>query len=202
MSKGIQIGHLLRSGITGFIAGCRITGLEAPSFGALVRVPITDEYQVFGLIHDIHIDDDGLVRQLVTTEAIDASVIADNRTNRNVPLEISVVVVGYMKKDTILHLLPPKPPLSLDLIYLCTADEIREFTSVKRFSYLRHIIRAQELPLGELLAAHILQVSEAHEEAGNGTWGDLATKEIITLLRDDYPKLMEVLNALASALPA
>ncbi len=41
-----------------------------PSFGGLVRIPLDERYQVFGLIYDIHIDDDGLVRQLVTAENV------------------------------------------------------------------------------------------------------------------------------------
>ena len=44
-----------------------------------MRVPQENGYQIYGLIHDIHIDDDGLVRQLVTAEGVDENVIADNR---------------------------------------------------------------------------------------------------------------------------
>ena len=62
----IQIGYLLRAGTSGFVAGCSVSQMEAPSFGALVRAPIGEDYSVYGLIYDIHIDDDGLVRQLVT----------------------------------------------------------------------------------------------------------------------------------------
>ena len=44
-----------------------------------------------------------------------------------------------------------------------------------------------------MLAAHILQVSEAQKDA---QWRDAAIQELITLLRDDYPMLMSVLGAL------
>ena len=127
----LEIGRLLRAGTAGFVVGCRVTQLTAPSFGALVRVPLEDEYQIYGLIHDIRIDDDGLVRQLVTAEGIDDSIISDNRLNRNVPLEISVLAVGYRQAGRIFHLLPPRPPLSLDVIYLCNAEEIRQFTDCR-----------------------------------------------------------------------
>ena len=60
----IQIGHLLRAGTTGFVAGCSVSQAETPAFGTLVRAPLDKDYSVYGLIHDIHIDDDGLVRQL------------------------------------------------------------------------------------------------------------------------------------------
>ena len=192
----IEIGRLLRAGTAGFVVGCRVSQMDAPSFGALVSVPQAGGYEIFGLIYDIHIDDDGLVRQLVTAEGVQDSVIADNRINRNVPLEISVLAVGYRQDGEILHLLPPRPPLSLDQIFLCGPEEIRQFTSAGRFGYFRHVLRARELPVGELLAAHIQQAQAAHQQAGSNAWTAAATQELITLLRDDYPTLMAVLSAL------
>ncbi len=191
-----EIGRLLRAGTGGFVVGCRVAQIDAPSFGALVKVKLDGDYQVFGLIHDIHIDDDGLVRQLVTAEEVDDSVIADNRVNRNVPLEISVVAVGYRLDGKVSHLLPPRPPLSLDVITLCTAEEVRQFTDAGRFGYFRHVLRSSDLPVGELLAAHIQQAAEAHAEVGDVEWQNRATQELITLLRDDYPTLMSVLGTL------
>ena len=197
----IEIGRLLRAGTTGFVAGCRVSRIEAPSFGALVRAPLDVGYQIYGLIHDIHIDDDGLVRQLVTTEEIDQAVIIDNRVNRNVPIEMSVLAVGYQQDGDIYHLLPPRPALSLDVVYLCSDQEMRDFTSSGRFGYFRHILRSPELPIGDLLAAHINQVQPAQAEVGNEAWALKATQELIVLLRDDYPALMSVISTLADALP-
>lgn len=200
----IEIGRMLRAGTTGFVVGCRVNQLNEPAFGALVRVPLGQDYQIYGLIHDMHIDDDGLVRQLVTAEAVDerafGAIVADNRENRNTPVELSVLVVGYQQDKQIYHLLPPRPPLSLDVIYLCPPQELRQFTSHGRFGYFRHILRAQEAPVGELLAAHIQQAHTAHSEAGNPGWREAATQEVITLLRDDYPALMAVLSALGDAM--
>jgi len=192
----IEIGRLLRAGTTGFVVGCRVNQLDAPVFGGLVRVPLAGDDQVYGLIYDIHIDDDGLVRQLVTAEGVSEAVVADNRLNRNVPVEMSVLAVGYRQAGRLYHLLPPRPPLSLDVIYLCQPDEVRQFTANGRFGYFRHILRAKDLPVGELLAAHIQQAQAAHAAAGYRRWLNDAAQELITLLRDDYPTLMAVLGAL------
>ena len=113
----IEIGRLLRAGTTGFTAGCRVSQFTVPAFGELVRAPLGDSYQVYGLIHDIHIEDDGLVRQLVTSENISDEVLKDNRERRIVPVEMSVLAIGYEQDGKIYHLLPPRPPLSLDVIY-------------------------------------------------------------------------------------
>jgi len=197
----IEVGRLLRAGTMGFVAGCRVSQIDTPSFGALVRAPLETGYQIYGLIHDIHIDDDGLVRQLVTTEGIDEAVIADNRVNRNVPIEMSVLAVGFQQDGNIYHLLPPRPALSLDAIYLCDAQEMRDFTTAGRFGYFRHVLHSNDIPTGDLLAAHILQVQEVQIEAGNENWAVEATQELIVLLRDDYATLMSVISTLADAIP-
>jgi hypothetical protein len=192
----IQMGRLLRAGNSGFVAGCQVSQEQIPALGMLVQVPLESGTHIYGLVYDIHIDDDGLVRQLITAGDIQEAVIADNRLNRNVPLEVSVLAVGYRQAERIYHLLPPRPPLSLDSIYLCSDEDIRRFTPAGRFGYLRHILRARDLPVDELLAAHLLQAGRAHRLVGETDWAEQATQELITLLRDDYPTLMGVLGAL------
>lgn len=196
MTDALAFGRLLRASTLGFVVGCRVTELDTPSFGDLVRVPQPANLQIYGLIYDIHIDDDGLVRQLVTTPQVEETIIADNRYNRNVPIEMSVLAVGYELNGEIRHLLPPRPPLSLDSIYVCSSDEICRFTNSGRFGYFRHIIRASDLPVGELLAAHLVQTHASQQETGDPDWSNKATQKLITLLRDDYQTLMAVLSAL------
>jgi hypothetical protein len=195
--NAIQIGHLLHSSTAQFVAGCSVSQLEAPAFGALVRAPLDQDYGVYGLIHDIHIDDDGLVRQLVTAGNVSPEVMHDNRERRIVPVEMSVLAVGYELEGKISHLLPPRPPLSLDVIYLCSGAELAKFTSAGRFGYFRHILQAKDIPIGELLAAHIFEVKN---KTDNARWVEQATQELITLLRDDYPTLMSVLGALGEVI--
>jgi len=197
MTDSIQIGHLLRAGTTGFVAGCSVSQLEAPAFGVLVRAPLEKDYSVYGLITDIHIDDDGLVRQLVTAGNISPEVMHDNRERRIVPVEMTILTVGYELKGRISHRLPPRPPLSLDVIYLCSDAELVKFIETGHFGYFRHILQAKDLPIGEVLAAHIFQVKE---KTKNVQWVEAASQELITLLRDDYPTLMSVLDALREVL--
>ena len=189
----MQIGHILRAATTGFVVGCAVSQLETPSFGSLVRAPLEKDFSVYGLIHDIHIEDDGLVRQLVTAGNVSQEVMQDNRERRIVPVEMSVLTVGYEHGGIIFHLLPPRPPLSLDLTFLCSDAELGKFSSTGKFGYFRHILQAKDIPIGEVLAAHIMQVKQ---KTGNKSWVEHATQELITLLRDDYPTLMSVLGAL------
>ena len=82
-----------------------------PDRQARRRAHLGDSYQVYGLIYDIHIDDDGLVRQLVTADNVSEEVLRDNRERRIVPVEMSVMAVGYEQAGKIYHMLPPRPPL-------------------------------------------------------------------------------------------
>ncbi|HEY9088727.1 MAG TPA: hypothetical protein VIO36_11210 [Anaerolineaceae bacterium] len=198
-SRQVEIGRLLRASTTGCVIGCRVNQIDVPSFGCMVSIPLQPGYGVYGLIHDIHIDDDGLVRQLITADGVPEDVIQDNRQNRNVPVEMSVLLIGYQQNGRIYHLLPPRPPLSLDAILLCSDEDTCRFSSAGRFGYFRHILRAEELPVGELLAAHLQNVERAQRASGNPGWIAAATQELITLLRDDYPTLMAVLGALGDA---
>jgi hypothetical protein len=192
----IEIGRLLRAGTTGFVAGCRVSQFTVPAFGELVRAPLGDSYQVYGLIHDIHIDDDGLVRQLVTSENVSDEVLRDNRERRIVPVEMAVLAIGYEQDGKIYHTLPPRPPLSLDVIYLCDDEDVCRFTAAGRFGYFRHLLSAKDLPIGEVMAAHLGQAARCHGFNGD-VWKERATHELITLLRDDYSTLMSVLGALS-----
>jgi hypothetical protein len=119
MAQQIEVGRVLRASTSGFVVGCRVRQLDVPSFGVLVRAPLQPDYQVYGLVHDIRIEDDGLVRQLITAEHISSEVVLDNRERRIVPVEVSVITLGYEHGGILHHQLPPRPPLSLDLIFLC-----------------------------------------------------------------------------------
>ena len=200
-NESIRVGRLLRSGIQGFDAGFSSFQNPIPEFGALVRAEIDDGFEVYGIIHNINVEDDGLVRQMVTTEEIDPRTVADNRTNRNVPMEIGVLSVGYKKNDQIKHLLPPQIPQSMTTIFLCDEDEICAFTRTGRFGYLRHILRNKDLPVSEIIAAHFEQACQAQRAAGNAGWEQEAIDKLISSLRDDYPTLMMVMDALSDVFP-
>lgn len=190
-----ETGRILRADITSCVVGTWVEKIGESYFGALVTIKVSDEFSIIGVIHNIQVADDGLVRQLLSSEAISPVVIEDNRHNRNVPVEISVLFVGYIQEGKVFHLLPPSPPLSLDEMNVCSDDEKKAFTTAKRFGYFRHLLRNIDLPTGELLAAHLLDLRGVNSEA----WLVDAIQELIVLLRDDYPRLMTLMSALGDA---
>ncbi len=195
----IQIGRLLSANSRSFLVGCHVSQVNLPELGALTRVDLENGLAVYGIITDISIAEDGFVRQLATVEPIDETIVRDHRLNRNVPLEIRVLSVGYRSGKQIYHLLPPQPPLGLDQLVLCSPDEVVAFTSTGRFGYLRHLLQEPSPIMIEVLAAHLQCAQRAHLQANQADWSRRAVQEIITWLRDDYPTLIQVLHCLADA---
>ncbi len=197
----IKIGRLLRSTNTEFVVGCRVNQLGAPTFGSMVRINTSSDIDIYGLIYNITVSDDGLVRQLSIAQDIAEAVIADTQENRNVPVEISVLAIGYKQADKTTYLPPPTPPLSLDVIFMCSEKEITNFTQANRLGYLRQILKHPEAPAAELIAAHFIQANEAHLANGSSNWVLEASRELTMLLRDDFATLTDVFGAVAAAIP-
>lgn len=197
----IPIGRLLRANTTGCAMGCRLSQGSTPAFGDMIRIPLNDGKRIYGLVHEIHIDDDGLVRQLVSTE-VALEIIEDNRQNRNVPIEMSVVFIGWEDEHgRVFHTRVPYPPLTLDEIFRCDDADILRFTSREQPGYLRALLRNEELPAADLLTAHLKQVLSIQNQHDAEDRRERYLNEVIALMKDDYPQLMDVLTAVSNALP-
>ncbi len=199
-SAPAEFGRVLRANTMGFAIGCRVQQLSEPSFGALVMAqPVDSREAVYGLIYDMHIDDDPLIRRLVMAEDPRPSVIEDQRNNRLLPIEMSVLTVGYQLNGELRYGLPPRPPLNLDPVFLCSGKEaMTRFT--RHHGYLRLILRAVDVvPVDQLLVAHLRQ---AHECRGyDDEWLLRSVEELVHLLRSNYELLVPTLEAISDALP-
>lgn len=196
-----QIGRVLRASTTGFAAGCRVSELAKPAFGSLVKAqPVDEREAIYGLIYNINIDDDPLARRLVLVDNPPQQIIDDQRRNRLLPIEMSILCVGYSLNGTIHHGLPPRPPLNLDPVELCQdPQEVTAFTD--KLSYLRLILRtAGSIPIEQLLVAHIVQVYQLRVLDGD-EWAMQVIIELIELLRSNYETLIPTLEAVSDALP-
>ena len=148
------VGRILRASTRGFDCGTHSNGInETHNFGAFVKAPIANSEDIFavGVIYRLEIKDDQLVTELVMGEHVPFNVLQDQRQNRMIPVEIKVLNVGYMDHLGFVHSLPPRPPMSLSDVDLCTADEVYVFT--RRFDYFRLILGASEVPADDLIAA-------------------------------------------------
>ena len=79
--------------------------------------------------------------------------------------------------------------------HLQSDAELAKFTGAGRFGYFRHILQAKEIPIGEVLAAHLLDVgrAEALLDAGQARPGRLLEPEEVRLERLHAPYAFDTL---------
>jgi hypothetical protein len=191
----IEVGRIIRSSTTRFAVGCQVLQPQVPAFGMLVKARAGVDDEVYGLIHDVRMEDDPFVRQMAATAGVGQEYIEDQRRNRQVPIEVGVLVVGHRCAGNVYHCLPPQPPLSLDVIHTCAPDELVAFTG--RFDYFRLVLDNRDLPADELLAANLRYAAEARGAGGRDFLLD-AGRELARLLAMDLPRLDAVLRRIRS----
>jgi hypothetical protein len=188
---------VLRAGTRGFVIGCTVMQPDIPAFGSFVRADgLKPGSAIFGLIYNVSIEDDLFVRQFIGADPPE-EVLRDQRENRQVPIEVSVLAVGTSEGSsdpTIHHCLPAQPPVTLDWLYQCTAEEIRTFTA--RFDYFRLVLDARDAPVDELLAASLRAAADARPEGQREAFMVEAGRELVRLLSGDPVRLEELLRRL------
>lgn len=187
----LQVGRVVRSSTTRFAVGCQVLRPDVPVFGSLVKVGTVGGDEVYGLIHDVRMEDDPFVRQVAAMAEERPEVIEDQRRNRQVPIEVGVLVVGYQRDGRIHHRLPPQPPISLDTIHTCSDDELAAFTS--EFGYFLLVLNSPDSPSDELLAANLIYAAQARGGGGPAFLVD-AGRELARLLALDQPRLDAMLR--------
>ncbi len=188
--QGMPVGRVLRSSTASFTIGTKTLAADVPRFGGFVKATVLDCCDVIGLIYDVLLEDDLFARQLIGAE-VDAEYIADQRQNRQMPIEVSVLVVGFAEAGRMQQYLPAQPPITLDEIVTCNRDEIVQFTN--DFTYFRTVLNAKDAPADELLAASLRLAAEARGPQGR-EYLVRAGRELSRLLAFDAVRLEGLLR--------
>jgi len=189
---GINVGRIVRSSTTRFAVGCQVLKAEVPVFGSLVKVPAMGNDEVYGLIYDVRMEDDPFVRQIASAaDELGPEYIEYMRRNRQVPIEVAILVVGYQHDGAVYHRLPPQPPLSLDVICTCTGEELVQFT--EQFDYFWLVLDSADLPADELLAANLRYAADARD-TGQEDFLVEAGRELARLLAMNLTRLDAILR--------
>jgi hypothetical protein len=114
-----------------------------------------------------------------------------------VPVEISVVNIGYIQYGMIYHNLPPRPPLSLDPVQLCDDECTVSFT--QSFDFLRLVLNTSEVPSEELVAAALLHAARARPQRERYPFLVDAGRKLAGLLSHDLPRLQHLLRLIRPA---
>ena len=188
------LGRVLRASTASFTAGCRTLEADLPVFGSLVQAERSDGSAIYGLIHDVRVDDDPFVRQLIAAGDLSEEYVEDQRQRRQVPVEVVVLVVGGRGRDgRIFHVLPPQPPTTLSWVTVASADEVRQFG--QQLTFLRTVLNATDAPGDELLAAALRQIAAVQGSADlANAYLVRAGQELARLLGRDPMRLDSILQ--------
>lgn len=188
------LGRVLRASTASFTAGCRTLEADLPVFGSLVQAERSDGSAIYGLIHDVRVDDDPFVRQLIAAGDLSEEYVEDQRQRRQVPVEVVVLVVGGRGRDgRIFHVLPPQPPTTLSWVTVSSADEVRQFGL--QLTFMRTVLNAVEAPGDELLAAALRQIAAVQGSSDlENAYLVRAGQELARLLGRDPMRLDSILQ--------
>lgn len=193
------VGRVLRASATSFAIGCvppiAAQAQALPPLGALVKARNDDDSVIYGLVHNITVEDDPFVRQLVAAGVENEVFIADQRQRRQVPVVVEVLVVGCGARNQIQQRLPPLPPGTLDRIYKCDAAEVVSFT--QRHDWLRTVLMAGQIAADSLVIAALRNAADARKPTGQSTPYLIgAGRELAALLALDLTRLDAILRQL------
>lgn len=101
--------------------------------------------------------------------------------------------VAYWRRGAISQTLPPLPPPLHYSVRMVTDGELHALTDVPR--YLSTLAAVQgDVPVDQLMVAHLRWVSDNRPDGP--AWLEYAAKEVARIFKDDYDRLVPLLEAL------
>ncbi len=188
-----RVGEVIEASTTDFVAQCYEL-YQSPPLGSLVKT--TDlPVELYGIVYHAATTSLEPGRRPIARGKDEASEEAIYQSSpqllKLLRSEFGALVVGHKQGDKLYHYLPPKPARIHSFVYLCSPDEVKEFS--QSFDFLNILINTH-LPVSveELTAASLRQMSQAYEDSH--TFLVAAGKELATLLSGQFNQLKAILG--------
>lgn len=195
MAEAERAGEVIEASTTDFVAQCYEL-YQSPPLGSLVKttnLPV----ELYGIVYHATTTSLEPGRRPIARGKDEASEEEIYRSSpqllKLLRSEFSALVVGHRQGDKLYRYLPPKPARIHSFVYLCSAEEVREFS--QSFNFLNILINTH-LPVSaeELVAASLRQMSQVHEDPHGFL---VATgKELAILLGGEFNRLKAILGRL------
>ncbi len=195
MDEVQRVGEVIEASTTDFVAQCYEL-YQSPPLGSLVKT-IDLPVELYGIVYNATTASLESGRRPIARGKDEASEEEIYRSSpqllKLLRTEFSALVVGYRENEKLYRYLPPKPARIHSFVYLCSPDEVREFS--QSFDFLNILLNAH-LPVSmeELIAASLRQMSQVYEDRQKFLVA--VGKELAVLLGGEFNRLKAILGRL------
>ena len=188
-----RVGEVIEASTTDFVAQCYEL-YQVPPLGSLVKtrdLPV----ELYGIIYNATTASLEPGRRPIARgkdEASEEEVYHSSpQLLKLLRSEFSALVVGHKQGDKLYHYLPPKPARIHGFVYLCSPDEVKEFS--QSFDFLNILLNAH-LPVSveELTSACLRLMCQVYED--RHSFLVAAGKELAILLSGEFNQLKAILG--------
>jgi len=188
-----RVGEVIEAGTTEFTAQCYEL-YRLPPLGSLVKTG-SPELGLYAVVYNAATSSLEPGRRPIARGKDEDSEEAIYRSSpqleKLLKSEFGALVVGHKVGDKIYHYLPPKPARIHNFVYLCSQQEVRDFS--QSFGFLNILLNTNlPLPKDELIAACLRQMSQVQED--RHAFLVAAGKQLTTLLSGDFNQLGVILE--------
>ena len=188
-----RVGEVIEASTTDFVAQCYEL-YQSPPLGSLVKTRDLD-VELYGIVYNATTTSFEPGRRPIARgkdETTEEEIYrASPQLLKLLKSEFSALVVGHRQGDKLHHYLPPKPARIHGFVYLCSPEEMKEFS--QSFDFLNILINTR-LPVSpeELVAACLRQMSQVYDD--HRAFLVAAGKELAILLSSDFNQLKAILG--------
>ncbi len=188
-----RVGEVIEASTTDFAAQCYEL-YQSPPLGSLVKT--TDApVELYGIVYNATTASLEPGRRPIARgkdETSEEAVYQQSpQLSKLLRTEFGTLVVGHRENDTLYRYLPPKPARIHGFVYLCSPDEVREFS--QSLAFLNMLVNTHlPVPVEEIVAASLRQMSQVHEDPR--AFQVTAGKELAILLGGELNRLKAILG--------
>jgi len=191
MTEPERAGEVVEAGTTEFIAQCYEL-YQSPPLGSLVKTG-----ELYGMVYNAATTSMEPGRRPIARGKDEASEEEIYRSSpqllKLLRSEFCALVVGHRWDGALYQYLPPEPARIHGFVYLCTPEEVREFS--QSLDFLNLLVNARlPVPTDEFVAASLRLMSRVQEDSRGFLVA--AGKELAILLSGQYHLLRSVLGRL------
>ena len=188
-----RVGEVTQASTTEFTAQCYEL-YQSPPLGSLVKTR-DQELELYGVVYHAATTSLEPGRRPIARGKDETSEEEIYRSSPQLEkllrTEFSALVVGHKSGDKLYHYLPPKPARIHGFVYLCSPDEVKEFSQA--FDFLNILLNAH-LPVSveELTSACLRLMCQVYED--RHSFLVAAGKELAILLSGEFNQLKAILG--------